>query len=754
MALVLKDRIKETSTTAGTGTLTLSGAVSGFQSFSVLGNGNITYYAISDAASGDWEVGYGTYNAGTLTRTFVYDSSNAGALVTFGPTAKDVFCTYPAEQAIYQETNGSLRLVGGTIGLTEDGTEGTTLPNTSFQAFTTGNYYMQANQQNLSSGAEASSDYVVTADNGNDTENYIDMGMASSGYNYAGFSAFKANSGYLVSTGSDLRLIAGKFGAVTPGAQDIVFVAGSLLDSEERMRIKGATGNLILDGNNPSDTGEKLQVVGSAKVTGAATFGSTVTLNADPTANLQAATKQYVDASASTSFVVHTPVRVVANTYTGTNSTYNNGTAGVGATLTSTVNGALSIDGVSPSAGDRVLLRALSTASHNGVYTVTDAGSPSTVWVLTRATDFDQAAAGEIANNAYFFVTAGTTYRGYSYVLSQTAAITVGTTALPFSEFASQTAYTGTGNIDVTGTVISLTGTVGVTNGGTGLASYTSGDMVYASATTTLSALPIGTTGQVLVSTGSLPQWGTLDMAGAGVSGVLPESHGGTNQSSYATGDTLYASATNTLGKLAGNTTTTKKFLTQTGTGAASAAPVWGTIAGSDVSGNISGQAGSVANALTAGTYLTSGGTYDGSVARTFAVDATSANTASKVVARDASGNFSAGTITAALSGNATTATTATNVAGGAANRLVYNTGSGTTGFVTAPTTSSTYLYWNGSAMAWGAVAQETPILENNQVISSNYAITSGKNGLSVGPVTVNSGVTVTVGSGQRWLVL
>ena len=73
--------------------------------------------------------------------------------------------------------------------------------------------------------------------------------------------------------------------------------------------------------------------------------------------------------------------------------------------------------------------------------------------------------------------------------------------------------------------------------------------------------------------------------------------------------------------------------------------------------------AGAVANALTAGTYLTAGGTFDGSVARTFAVDATSANTASKVVARDASGNFSAGTITASLSGNATTATTADKVA-------------------------------------------------------------------------------------------
>jgi hypothetical protein len=118
------------------------------------------------------------------------------------------------------------------------------------------------------------------------------------------------------------------------------------------------------------------------------------------------------------------------------------------------------------------------------------------------------------------------------------------------------------------------------------------------------------------------------------------------------------------------------------------------------VSGAITGQAGSVANALTAGTFLTSGGTFDGSAARTFAVDATDANTASKVVSRDASGNFAAGTITAALSGNATSAT---NVAGGAANQIVFNTGAGTTSFVAAPTTSGNVLGWNGSAIVWGS---------------------------------------------------
>jgi hypothetical protein len=102
MPLVLKDRVKETSTTTGTGTLTLGGAATGFQSFAVIGNGNTTYYAIFDRTSQDWEVGVGTYTASgtTLSRDTVLESSNSGSLVNFGAGTKDVFCTYPAEKAV------------------------------------------------------------------------------------------------------------------------------------------------------------------------------------------------------------------------------------------------------------------------------------------------------------------------------------------------------------------------------------------------------------------------------------------------------------------------------------------------------------------------------------------------------------------------------------------------------------------------------------------------------------------------------
>ena len=100
MALVLADRVQETTTTTGTGTVTLAGAVSGFQSFSSVGDGNSTYYTI--AGGTEWEVGIGTYTASgtTLSRTTVISSSNSGSLVTFSAGTKNVFLTYPSARAV------------------------------------------------------------------------------------------------------------------------------------------------------------------------------------------------------------------------------------------------------------------------------------------------------------------------------------------------------------------------------------------------------------------------------------------------------------------------------------------------------------------------------------------------------------------------------------------------------------------------------------------------------------------------------
>jgi hypothetical protein len=104
MAFALADRVKETTTTTGTGTVNLSGAVTGFQTFvSGIGTTNICYYVIAGQGTSQWEVGTGTVTSGspdTLSRTTVLSSSNAGALVSFSAGTKDVFCTLPASKAL------------------------------------------------------------------------------------------------------------------------------------------------------------------------------------------------------------------------------------------------------------------------------------------------------------------------------------------------------------------------------------------------------------------------------------------------------------------------------------------------------------------------------------------------------------------------------------------------------------------------------------------------------------------------------
>ena len=102
MAFVVKDRVKVSSTTTGTGTFTLGSAAAGFQDFSVIGDGNTTYYTIVDSTAGDWEVGIGVYTSSgtTLSRGTILESSNGGTAVNFGAGSKDVFVAYPAERAV------------------------------------------------------------------------------------------------------------------------------------------------------------------------------------------------------------------------------------------------------------------------------------------------------------------------------------------------------------------------------------------------------------------------------------------------------------------------------------------------------------------------------------------------------------------------------------------------------------------------------------------------------------------------------
>jgi hypothetical protein len=154
MALVVKDRVKETTTTTGTGTVTLAGASTGFQGFSAIGDGNSTYYTIAGQTGSEWEVGIGTYTASgtTLSRTTVLSSSNSGSLVSFSAGTKDVFCTYPAAVAAFSSGNTTY------IRTTFTATAGQT-------AFTV-NYTVGALQVFLNGVLLATSDYTATSGTG------------------------------------------------------------------------------------------------------------------------------------------------------------------------------------------------------------------------------------------------------------------------------------------------------------------------------------------------------------------------------------------------------------------------------------------------------------------------------------------------------------------------------------------------------------------------------------------------------------
>lgn len=182
-----------------------------------------------------------------------------------------------------------------------------------------------------------------------------------------------------------------------------------------------------------------------------------VTVQQDPTTSLQLATKQYVDTIAAAGLHYHDPVRVEAPS--ALTVTYNNGSSGVGATLTNAgTQAALAIDGITLQAADRVLIYTQADATQNGVYTVTNVGSGSTNWVMTRSTDTDSYAPSDpdsFGEGDAFFVKEGNTGAGELYVMNASGAITFGTTDITFTQVASTAVYTADGGLNLTGTVFS-----------------------------------------------------------------------------------------------------------------------------------------------------------------------------------------------------------------------------------------------------------------------------------------------------------
>ena len=363
--------------------------------------------------------------------------STGGFVIGDGGLLSNV--TAVSNVAVSQIANGtsviSFAGSGGNIQLTAGGTQSGTI--TSTGANITGYANITGN--------------VSTAENITATGNITGAYILGNGSQLTGLPA-----GY---EDSDVVTLLGAFGSNT------IVTTGNI-----------SAGNIIANTaiEGTLSTASQSSITSLGTLTGL-TMGANVTMGsyninglADPVATDDAATKSYVDTIAAAGLHYHDPVRVEAET--SLNATYDNGTSGVGATLTNAgTQAALVIDGVTLSTSDRVLIYQQSTAAHNGVYTVTDTGSVSTNWVLTRATDADSYGASDqdaLGEGDAFFVQEGSAGAGELYVMNQTGTITFGTTDITFAQISSAQIYTATNGVDLTGVTFSLDSTYSPTFGG------------------------------------------------------------------------------------------------------------------------------------------------------------------------------------------------------------------------------------------------------------------------------------------------
>ena len=441
MALVVADRVQETSVTSGTGTLTLAGALAGFQTFSIgIGNGNTTFYTIYDSTLYDWEVGIGTVGAGTLSRdTVLSNSAGTTSPISFSGNSKFVFCTYPSEKSVNLNALGNVSPLG-------------TISSGTWQGTTVGVAY-GGTGVTASSGANS---VVLRDSNQNITVNRVNQSNTTT-TSTGGTTALTAASSYihtLVSTNSQTYTLPD----ATTLTTGVAFLFNNL-----------ATGNLIIEdyANGPLGTIPS-GGAGAVFLTANATVAGTWDLHGYLPEGVTWGTNAL---NLGTSVI--------------TGGTWNGGTidvpyGGTGLTTFSAANNALYSTGA--------------TTLTAGTLPIAAGGTGQT----TANTALNALLPNQATNSGRYLTTDGTN--------SSWATVTQTTFSAGTTGFTPSSPTSGT---------VTLAGTLNAVNGGTGIATYTTGDIIYASATNTLAKLGAGSNGQILTLASGVPTWAASSAATA-----------------------------------------------------------------------------------------------------------------------------------------------------------------------------------------------------------------------------------------------
>jgi hypothetical protein len=657
MALVLKDRVQETSVSTGTGTVTLDGAVAGYQTFSTaIASGSTVYYTITAQTGSNWEVGVGTFTSpDQLSRTTVLSSSNSGSLVNFPAGTKNVFVTQPSEQALY--TNQA-------TGLVEASGNGSN--NISFTTIT-------ANNANLTYGTINTVPAIGT-----------DI----------------ANKAYVDTTATGLHIHQAVLVARLSANYSAIYVDGGTTPTWNTI-----TSNSILDTGGSAHSLSTNAVivfgnVGSSNVT--AGFGYFV--------------KSVVNSTAITISTIADGPNVTSLTNGTSLGITSRANSGIGATLTATANGTFTQDGVTVPLNGRVLFNAQTTVAQNGIYDLTTTGSSTTKAVLTRSANentYSARSSNGLGEGDYFYVTSGTVNAGKSFVLGTTGTIIFGTTNLTFDQFSATTVYSAGTGLTLTDTVFSITNTAvtSATYGDSGnVAQITvnaQGQLTNAAnVAINASSITLGTLDNARTTAASANGASTIvlrDSNGSFIANVVAATtvNATTGNFTNITGNAVSLTAINASNITSGtldNARTTANTSNSASTIVLRDAS--GNFGANTISGAFSGD-GSAINAINASN-LSSGTVAN---ARTTAA---SANGASTIVLRDSSGGFGAGNITAvSISGNgvALTAINASNIASGTIDnaRTTAATANGASTIVLRDSTgsfSAGVITANGSALS------------------------------------------------------